>query len=60
MKPARVAAWSLAALALAGARMKRARIAAWSVAALVLAAVFAAYQRPDLAVDLANRIWACF
>ena len=25
-----------------------------------LAAVFAAYQRPDLAVDLANRLWACF
>ena len=37
-----------------------ARGAAWSAAALALAAVFAAYQRPDLAVDLANRIWACF
>jgi hypothetical protein len=41
--------------------MKRpARIAAWSAAAAALAAVFAAYHRPDLAVDLANRLWACF
>ncbi|MEO8310037.1 MAG: hypothetical protein ABI520_02600 [Caldimonas sp.] len=40
--------------------MKRSRIAAWTGAAFVLAAVFVAYQRPDLAVDLANRIWACF
>ena len=27
---------------------------------VALAAVFAAYQRPDVAVDLANRLWACF
>ena len=40
--------------------MKPARVAAWTAAALALAAVFAAYQRPNLAVDLANRIWACF
>ncbi len=40
--------------------MTRTRIAAWAGAACVLAAVFVAYQRPDLAVDLANRIWACF
>jgi hypothetical protein len=40
--------------------MKRSRVAAWTAAAIALAAVFAAYQRPDLAVDLANRIWACF
>jgi hypothetical protein len=40
--------------------MKPARIAVWSAVALTLAAVFAAYQRPDLAVDLANRLWACF
>jgi hypothetical protein len=26
----------------------------------VLAAVFMAYQNPHLAVDLANRVWACF
>jgi hypothetical protein len=37
-----------------------ARVAAWTAAALTLAAVFVAYQRPGLAVDLANRIWACF
>jgi hypothetical protein len=30
-----------------------------SVAA-VLAATFAAYLSPHLAVDLANRVWACF
>ena len=40
--------------------MRPARVAAWSAVALALATVFAAYQRPDLAVDLANRIWACF
>jgi hypothetical protein len=40
--------------------MKLARIAARSAVATALAAVFAAYQRPDLAVDLANRLWACF
>jgi hypothetical protein len=40
--------------------MKPLRVATWSAIAVVLAAVFAAYQRPDLAVDLANRIWACF
>ncbi len=40
--------------------MRPARVSGWAAAAIVLAAVFAAYQRPDLAVDLANRIWACF
>jgi hypothetical protein len=40
--------------------MKRARIVGWTAAAVVLAAVFAAYQRHDLAVDLATRLWACF
>ena len=40
--------------------MKPARVVGWSAVALALAVVFAAYQRPDLAVDLANRIWACF
>ncbi len=39
---------------------KPARIVVWTLVALALAAVFAAYQRPDLAVDLANRIWSCF
>ncbi len=36
------------------------RIVAWAGAALVLAAVFAAYLRPDLALTLANQLWACF
>lgn len=36
------------------------RIAVWLVGALALGVVFAAYQRPDLAVDLASRLWACF
>lgn len=40
--------------------MRPARVAAWSAVALVLAAVFAAYRAPEFAVDLANRIWACF
>lgn len=29
-------------------------------ALLALGAVFAAYLNPHLAVDLANRVWACF
>lgn len=40
--------------------MKPARAALWIGVALALAGVFAAYQRPDMAVDLANRIWSCF
>ena len=40
--------------------MKQARIVGWVAAVVALAVVFAAYQRPDLAVDLANRLWACF
>ena len=35
-------------------------VAVWSIAGLALALGFAAYQRPDLAVDLANRVWNCF
>lgn len=30
------------------------------LAALALAAVFLSYLNPHLAVDLANRVWACF
>ena len=40
--------------------MKPLRVVAWSLVAVALVAVFAAYQRPDVAVDLANRLWACF
>lgn len=36
------------------------RALAWGFAAAVLAAVFAAYLRPDLMVDLANAVWSCF
>ena len=32
----------------------------WLAATAVLGAVFAAYQRPELAIDLANRLWSCF
>ena len=40
--------------------MKMRRIVAWTAAALVLAAVFAAYRRPGLIIDLANQLWNCF
>ena len=43
--------------------MKRRRaivVAAWLAGCAVLVAVFMAYQRPELAVDLANRLWSCF
>ena len=41
--------------------MRRRRLAAaYAAAALALLAVFAAYLRPELAVDLANRLWSCF
>lgn len=40
--------------------MKPARALAYGAAALVLAAVFMAYLRPDMALTLANQLWACF
>ena len=40
--------------------MKKRVVAAYVGAALTLLAVFAAYLRPELAVDLANRVWSCF
>lgn len=36
------------------------RAAAWAAALVVLMLVFAAYLRPQLMVDLANQLWACF
>jgi hypothetical protein len=36
------------------------KVALMAAAAVVLAAVFMAYLNPHLAVDLANRVWACF
>jgi hypothetical protein len=40
--------------------MKLRHLLAWSGALAVLALVFSAYLNPHLAVDLANRLWACF
>lgn len=37
-----------------------ARVGLWLLGAAVLAAVFVSYLNPHLAVDLANRVWACF
>jgi hypothetical protein len=34
--------------------------AAWAAALVALAAVFASYLNPHLALDIANRVWACF
>jgi hypothetical protein len=36
------------------------RFGLWLLALLALAAVFFSYLDPHLAVDLANRVWACF
>ncbi len=36
------------------------RIALWFGAGAVLAVVALSYLNPDLAFDLANRLWACF
>jgi hypothetical protein len=35
-------------------------VLAWAAAAIALALGFAAYRRPDVAVDLANQLWNCF
>lgn len=32
----------------------------WIAVAALLLLVFAAYLRPDLAMTLANQLWACF
>jgi hypothetical protein len=36
------------------------RVAAWAAAVVALAAVFASYLNPHMALDIANRVWACF
>jgi hypothetical protein len=36
------------------------RFATWTAVAAVLAAVFALYARPEVAVMLAEQLWACF
>ena len=35
-------------------------IAAWAAAAVALGGVFALYTRPEVAVMLAEQLWACF
>jgi hypothetical protein len=40
--------------------MKLARALGIAAALLALGAVFLWYLSPHLAVDLANRVWACF
>lgn len=40
--------------------MSARRLLAWCAAAAVLSLVFAAYLSPQLAFDLANRVWSCF
>lgn len=40
--------------------MKLAKALGTATALLVLGAVFLWYLNPHLAVDLANRVWACF
>ncbi len=40
--------------------MKLRRGLAWTAAGLVLLLIFAAYLKPDLAMTLANQLWACF
>ena len=41
-------------------RRRLAAVLAWAAAAIALALGFAAYRRPDVAVDLANQLWNCF
>ncbi len=40
--------------------MKTGRLLAWGAAGAVLLLVFAAYLQPDMAMTLANQLWACF
>ena len=42
------------------ARRTVVRAALWLAAGTALAAAALAYLNPHLAVDLANRLWACF
>ncbi|WP_167772492.1 hypothetical protein [Ramlibacter henchirensis] len=36
------------------------KLAAWAGAAVALGAVFAMYTHPEIAVMVAEQIWACF
>jgi len=41
-------------------RRRLVAVLGWTAAAVALALGFAAYRRPDIAVDLANQLWNCF
>ena len=41
-------------------RLPARRLAAWTAVAAVLAGVFALYTQSDMAVLLAEQVWACF
>jgi hypothetical protein len=41
-------------------KARAARLGVALLAAAALAVVFVAYLNPHFAVDLANRVWACF
>ena len=36
------------------------RLAAWAAVAVALGGVFALYTRPEIAVMVAEQLWACF
>jgi type VI protein secretion system component VasF len=59
-EPAEARAADAASAAAAGARAPWARLLWWGLAAVCLALTFLAYLNPHLALDLANRVWACF
>ena len=40
--------------------MKARRVAVWAAVVTALLLVFSAYQRPDMAMMLATRVWSCF
>lgn len=58
--PAAPDAAHLAPSETSGATRPWLRRAGMAAALLVLLAVFMAYLSPHLAMDLANRLWACF
>jgi len=41
-------------------RIRPGRWLGWLAVMVVLALVFLAYLRPELALDLAGRLWSCF
>ncbi len=41
-------------------KLKPRHVVGWTAVILALALVSWSYTRPDLIVDLATRVWACF